>query len=60
MLYPCEAAIIGANPPEGSKERYEVREHRGAEFLKVKLKVSLLMGLADISSDRQVQSRGRT
>jgi hypothetical protein len=39
MLYPAAAAIVGAEPPEGVKERYEVVQYRGAEFLKVKLKV---------------------
>lgn len=40
MLYPSQTAIIGTGPPEGIKERYELREWRGAEFIKVKLKVS--------------------
>jgi hypothetical protein len=40
MLYPSPAALIGATVPPGSRERYEVRDWRGAEFLKVKLKVS--------------------
>jgi hypothetical protein len=40
MLYPSEAALIGAQAREGTKERFEVRHWRGAEFLKVKLKVS--------------------
>jgi hypothetical protein len=31
---------VGGQPPEGSRERYEVITYREAEFLKVKLKVS--------------------
>jgi SWI/SNF-related matrix-associated actin-dependent regulator of chromatin subfamily A3 len=41
MYYPSSAAIIGAQPPEGSKERFTTVNYRGAEMLKVKLKVSL-------------------
>ncbi|WWC86799.1 uncharacterized protein L201_001678 [Kwoniella dendrophila CBS 6074] len=38
MLYPCPAVVVGAQPPQGSKERYDVVDYRGAELLRVKLK----------------------
>ncbi|WVQ75915.1 hypothetical protein IAR50_005550 [Cryptococcus sp. DSM 104548] len=38
MLYPCPAVVVGAMPPPGSRERYDIVEHRGVEFIKVKLK----------------------
>ncbi|OXM76917.1 DNA repair protein RAD5 [Cryptococcus neoformans Bt63] len=38
MLYPCPAVVVGAQPPPGSKERYDLVMYRGVEFLKVKLK----------------------
>ena len=41
MLYPCAAAVVGQQPPEGSKERYQTIIYRDAELLRVKLKVSL-------------------
>ena len=44
MLYPAEAAVIGYLPPEGSKERYELIQYRGAELLRVKLKVGAIHG----------------
>jgi len=40
MLYPSPIVYIGAQCPE-DKERLEVVQYRGAEFLKVKLKVCL-------------------
>lgn len=39
MLYPCPAVVVGAQPPPGSKERYDLVVYRGVEFVKVKLKV---------------------
>lgn len=39
MLYPCPAVVVGAQPPSGSKERYDLVVYRGVEFVKVKLKV---------------------
>ncbi|WVQ83192.1 hypothetical protein IAT38_005331 [Cryptococcus sp. DSM 104549] len=38
MIYPCAAVVIGALPPPGSREKYDVVNFRGAEMLKVKLK----------------------
>ncbi|TYJ56013.1 hypothetical protein B9479_003255 [Cryptococcus floricola] len=38
MLYPCPAVVVGAVPPPGTRERYDIVEHRGVEFIKVKLK----------------------
>lgn len=43
MLYPCPAVVVGAQPPPGSKERYDLVVYRGVEFLKVKLKVHFMM-----------------
>lgn len=40
MLYPSPAAVIGASPPPGSKERFTVLQYMGSELLRVKLKVS--------------------
>jgi SWI/SNF-related matrix-associated actin-dependent regulator of chromatin subfamily A3 len=40
MIYPAPCALIGSVPPAGVREKYELREWRGAEFMKVKLKVS--------------------
>jgi hypothetical protein len=40
MLYTAPAAEIGMQPLPGVKERYTVVQYRGAETLKVKLKVS--------------------
>lgn len=40
MVYPSHAAVIGAQAPEGAKERYQTVIYRKAELLKVKLKVS--------------------
>lgn len=42
MLYPCPAVVVGAQPPPGSKERYDLVMYRGVEFLKVKLKVHFM------------------
>ncbi len=39
MLYPSMAAVVGAMPQEGSRENYQTMIYRGAELLKVKLKV---------------------
>ncbi len=41
ILYPSEAIIAGSRPPPHSKERYDLVDFRGAEMLRVKLKVSL-------------------
>ncbi|KAL7420061.1 hypothetical protein Q5752_005026 [Cryptotrichosporon argae] len=38
MIYPQPAAMIGAMPPPGSKERWDTIQYRGSEFIKVKLK----------------------
>ncbi|WWD21589.1 hypothetical protein CI109_106075 [Kwoniella shandongensis] len=38
MLYPCPAVVIGAQPPPGSRERFDVVDYKGAELLRVKLK----------------------
>lgn len=55
MLYPAPAAVIGAQPPEGCKERFDVVSHRGAEFLRVKLKVGpVLLARHRIGADRAV------
>jgi hypothetical protein len=55
MLYPAPAAVIGAQPPEGCKEKFDVVQHRGAEFLRVKLKVgSVQLARHRISADRAV------
>lgn len=43
MLYPSPAAVIGAQAPEGSKEKYQTVLFRGAELLKVRLKVSICL-----------------
>ena len=40
MLYPSPAAIIGTPPPPRAKEKFNLIEYLGAEFLRVKLKVS--------------------
>ena len=40
MLYPCSAAVVGVQAPEGSHDRYQTVNYRGAEFLKVRIKVS--------------------
>jgi SWI/SNF-related matrix-associated actin-dependent regulator of chromatin subfamily A3 len=42
MLYPSPIVYIGAQSPD-DKERLEVVQYRGAEFLKVKLKVCSLL-----------------
>ena len=42
MLYPSPAAMIGAAPPVGHRERFHVVSYLGAELLKVKLKVSTM------------------
>jgi hypothetical protein len=55
MLYPAPAAVIGAQPPEGCKEKFDVVQHRGAEFLRVKLKVGLVqLPRHRIGADRAV------
>lgn len=40
MLYPSPAAVVGAVPPAGTKERFTVLQYMGSELLRVKLKVS--------------------
>lgn len=43
LPYPAPVLLIGAQPPEGSKEKYDVVPFHGAELLKVKLKVGDLL-----------------
>ena len=40
MLYPCPAAVVGAQAPDGSNDKYQTVNYRGAELLKVRIKVS--------------------
>lgn len=54
MLYPCPVVFIGAPAPD-DREFLDVVNFRGAEFLKVKLKVSRALSeatFADDSSDK--------
>lgn len=39
-IYPPEIAVVGAQPPSGTKERLHMVNLRGADLIKVKLKVS--------------------
>lgn len=57
MLEHPECVFVGGQPPEKGKEKYSVIEYRQAEFLKVKLKVSNNVGLADDSGERQARRR---
>ncbi|KAK8847498.1 hypothetical protein IAR55_005356 [Kwoniella newhampshirensis] len=57
MLYPSPAVLIGAQPPSGSRERFDVVEYKGAEMLRVKLKYRQAGTLARKDDPMSILSR---
>ena len=61
MLYPSHAAVVGAQPLPGSREKFMTLMYHGAELLRVKLKVSWeMIARADViatNADTEAERR---